>query len=216
MKNERLMLNLMWAFIGLSFIVTWVAFNSLPALIPMHWNIHGEIDSWYPKFPWAFLLPVMGVVIAALVTVLPKIDPRRENYEKFRIQFIYIRLSLVIFFVIMQMVILASSLGANFLRVDTVVKFMVGILFVVLGNVMPKIKNNFFVGIKTPWTLTNNTVWAKTHRHGGFVWFIIGMLMSVLAFIPGTRSAAAYFILVAIAAIEPIVYSWLQYKREAQ
>ena len=206
------MVRLMWAFASLPVVVTFFVFGSLPAEIPMHWNIYGEIDAWYPKFPWVFIIPVIGIIITVMATVLPRIDPKKENYERFKPQYFIIRLMLVVFFAIMHMMIISISLGATFIKVDTIVKLLVGILFIVLGNLMPKFKQNYFIGIKTPWTLANEVVWTKSHRHGGFVWFFIGFVMSVLAFLPGKGSAIAYFTLIIIASIEPIIYSWVQFR----
>jgi len=214
MKNEKALMRLMWVIALIPVIVTLFVFSGLPEQIPMHWNIHGEINAWYPKFPWAFMIPVVGIVITLLATLLPKIDPKKENYDRFKKQYLIIRLMLVAFFAIIQMVIISTSMGATFVKVDTIVKFLIGILFIVLGNLMPKFKQNYFLGIKTPWTLANEVVWAKTHRHGGFVWFIAGLIMSVLAFLPGFGSAVIYFAVILFASLEPIFYSWLLYQRQ--
>ena len=214
MKNEKALMRLMWVIALIPVIVTLFVFSGLPEQIPMHWNIHGEINAWYPKFPWAFMIPVVGIVITLLATLLPKIDPKKENYDRFKKPYLIIRLMLVAFFAIIQMVIISTSMGATFVKVDTIVKFLIGILFIVLGNLMPKFKQNYFLGIKTPWTLANEVVWAKTHRHGGFVWFIAGLIMSVLAFLPGFGSAVIYFAVILFASLEPIFYSWLLYQRQ--
>lgn len=213
MKNEKTLLRVMWAVALLPLLITIFVFNSLPAEIPMHWNVHGEIDAWYPKFPWAFMAPVLGIIITIMATLLPRIDPKKENYDKFKRQYFIIRLILVAVFALLQMVTIFISLGATFIKVDTIVKLMIGILFIVVGNMMPKFKQNYFVGIKTPWTLNNEAVWAKTHRHGGFVWFAAGLLMSVLAFLPGVGSAVVYFSVILIVSIEPIIFSWFQYRK---
>ncbi|AET67642.1 putative integral membrane protein [Desulfosporosinus orientis DSM 765] len=212
MKNEKIFLRLMWIIALLPFLITIAVYGRLPQEIPMHWNIHGEIDAWYPKFPWAFLMPLTGLGIPLLVSVLAKIDPKKENYGRFKETYVIIRFILVAFFAVMQFVVIATSLGATFIKVDTMIKLMIGILFIVLGNLMPKFKQNYFMGIKTPWTLADETVWAKTHRHGGFVWFAAGFIMSVLAFLPGLITAGIYFGLVLVVALEPIIYSWLKYK----
>ena len=153
MKNEKKAMKLMWVLAVLPLLLTLVVFKRLPDQVPMHWNIHGEVDSWYPKFPGAFLLPLFGVGITAIISILPKIDPKRENYEKFRSQYTIIRLILVAFFGIMQVMIIAISLGTTFISVDTIIKLLIGLLFIVLGNLMPKIKHNYFIGIRTPWTI---------------------------------------------------------------
>lgn len=214
MKNEKTLLRVMWAVALLPLLITIFVFNSLPAEIPMHWNVHGEIDAWYPKFPWAFMAPVLGIIITIMATLLPRIDPKKENYDKFKRQYFIIRLILVAVFALLQIVTIFISLGATFIKVDTIVKLMIGILFIVVGNMMPKFKQNYFVGIKTPWTLNNEAVWAKTHRHGGFVWFAAGFLMSVLAFLPGVGSAVVYFSVILIVSIEPIIFSWFQYRKQ--
>lgn len=216
MINERNMRRLIWAFALFPLLVTLIVFGRLPEEIPMHWNVHGDIDAFYSKLPWAFSLPLLGIIFTALFPVLSKIDPKKENYQKFKSQFLIIQLTLILFLAIMQGVIISISLGATFFSVDTLVKLLVGILIIILGNIMPKFKHNYFVGIKTPWTIANETVWAKTHRHGGYVWFIIGFLISILAFIPGTASAVVYFVLILGAAFEPIIYSWLKFKQEAK
>jgi uncharacterized membrane protein len=213
MKNEKTIIGLMWVLAVLPLVLTFVIFGKLPDQVPMHWNIHGEIDSWYPKFPGAFILPVFAIAITALISVLPKIDPKKENYERFRSQYLIIRLVLVVFFVIMQLIVIGVSMGATFIGVDTIVKLLVGLLFIVLGNFMPKIKHNYFMGIRTPWTIANETVWTKSHRHGGFMWFAAGIVMSVLAFIKGPVSAALYFAVIMITTLETTIYSWIQYKK---
>ena len=203
----------MWAIALLPVIITVVVFGRLPEEIPMHWNLHGEVDAWYPKFPWAFMIPMVGIAITIMLPTLPKIDPKKENYDRFKPQYFIIRLILVVFFAILQMVIITISMGATFIKMDMIVKLLLGILFVVIGNLMPKFKQNYFVGIKTPWTLANEVVWTKTHRHGGFVWFFIGFFMSVAAFLPGIGSAVVYFGLILIATVEPIIYSWIQFNK---
>lgn len=214
MKNEKVMMRLMWAMALIPLVITAFIYNSLPAEIPMHWNIHGDIDAWYPKFPWAFMAPLIGIAITLLVGILPKIDPKKANYDRFKEQYFLIRFLLVAFFAVLQFVTMSISLGATFIKVDTIIKLMLGILFIVLGNLMPKFKQNYFMGIKTPWTLDNEVVWAKTHRHGGFVWFIAGLIMTVLAFFPGNGSAYSYFAVIFISALEPILYSWVQHRRQ--
>ena len=153
-------------------------------------------------------------MIVLLMDALPKLDPKRENYDKFKPQYRFLKIFLLLFFAVVQFIVLGISLGADFIRVDLIIKLMVGIMLIVIGNLMPKLKNNYFVGIKTPWTLASESVWLKTHRHGGFVWFVTGLLLVILAFIPGSISAALYFSLIMVAAFEPIIYSYLCFKKE--
>ncbi len=215
MKNEKSMMRIMLVIAIIPLLITVVVFNRLPDLIPMHWNVNGQIDAYYPKFPYAFAAPVIGLMIVFFMGILPKFDPKRENYDKFKSQYQFIKIFMLLFFAVIQFITLSISLGADFIRVDMVIKLMVGIMFIVIGNLLPKLKHNYFVGIKTPWTIANESVWLRSHRHGGYVWFATGLALVVLAFIPGTISAAIYFILILIASFEPMIYSYLSYRKKA-
>lgn len=153
-------------------------------------------------------------LLNALLAFIPRLDPKKENYAKFAIQYRTIHLFLVALFCILQVITLSISLGATFIRVDFLLKLLIGGMFVLFGNMMPKLKFNYFVGIKTPWTLSSENVWNKSHRHGGLVWFVSGCLLIVLAFIPGTFSAILYFYIVILATVEPIGYSYILFKQE--
>jgi uncharacterized membrane protein len=191
-----------------------IFYNRLPENVPMHWNVYGQIDSFSPKFPGAFFIPLMEIFMTLVFVFLPKFDPKKENYAKFNKAYTVFMFVMVVFFTAIQLVILGVSMGADFIKVDTIVKLLVGLLILIIGNLMPKLKHNYFMGIKTPWTLSSESVWLKTHRHGGVVWFAAGVLMVLLAFIPGQISAAAYFSITIIAALEPILYSFLCYRKE--
>ncbi len=214
MKDEKGKWLIMVVTAVIPLLVTAVLFNRLPDLIPMHWDVNGQIDAYYPKFPWAFMAPVIGILIVLFMDILPKLDPKRENYDKFKSQYQYIKIFMLLFFVVIQFITISVSLGAAFIKVDMIIKLMVGIMFIFIGNLMPKLKHNYFVGIKTPWTIANESVWLKSHRHGGFIWFATGFALFGLAFIPGSISAAIYFSLILIASFEPIIYSYLCFRKE--
>ena len=214
MKNERNIYRILWALSAIPLVVTLVFYNILPENVPMHWNINGQIDSYSPKFPGAFFIPLMELFMTALFIFLPKLDPKKENYSKFKKTYTIFMFVMVVFFTSLQLVILGVSMGADFIKVDTMVKLFVGLMILIIGNLMPKLKPNYFVGIKTPWTLSNESIWVKVHRHGGIVWFVTGILLILLAFVPGELSARVYFALIMIAAFEPVIYSYLCYRKE--
>lgn len=193
-------------------VITAAVFNKLPEQIPMHWDINGNIDSWYPKFPGAFLLPGITILAAFLFMVLPNLDPKKENYEKFKKSYFIIQIFMIAFFTVLQIVIISVSLGSEFISVDFIVKFMIGIMFIIFGYLMPNLKHNYFLGIKTPWTYASEEVWNMSHKHGGYIWFIAGFILCALAFVQAGISAAIYFSLIMIAAFEPIVYSYIAFR----
>ncbi len=150
-----------------------------PERIPIHWNIHGQVDGWSGKASGLLLLPLIGLGLFILFLVLPAIDPKKENYEKFGDAYRVMFLSLILFMAGMQGVTLMAMWGWN---VDMGKAFPIlgGTFFVATGLVIGKVKSNWFVGIRTPWTLSSPLSWEKTHRAAGGV-FVIAGVASVLA-----------------------------------
>ncbi|MBC8061289.1 MAG: SdpI family protein [Clostridiaceae bacterium] len=214
MKESKLKYLVLYAIAVLPLIITLIVYDKLPNQIPMHWNAMGEIDSYGAKMPYAFLLPLIPILAPIMMQLLPKIDPKKNNYKDFEGSYFAIILASVLVFVSLNFITLTTALGNNTMKVDVFVKLMMGVLFVVIGNVMPKLKHNYFVGVKTPWTLSSEQVWYKTHRLSGVLWFIAGFLMIGLSFIGGSISAALYFGIIMAVSFCPVIYSYILYKKE--
>ncbi|MCR4436115.1 MAG: SdpI family protein [Clostridiales bacterium] len=213
-KNNKVRIWILWGLAAVPMLMSAAVYPFLPDEIPLHWNALGQVDRIGAKFPGAFILPAICLLLPLLMGILPRLDPRRENYEKFSGAYYWMRVCFVVVFGIINAVVLLICLGLASIPVDYIVKLLVGIMIMVIGNLMPKVKHNYFVGIKTPWTINSEDIWFATHRHGGMVWFAAGLAMSVLAFIPGTASAYAYFGVIIFAAFEPMVYSYLSYVKQ--
>lgn len=186
----------------------------LPERIPIHWNLQGEVDGWGGRAA-AFLAPAIGTALAALlVLVLPRIDPRRANWEKWREELWLLVNVLVLFTAWMHAVSLGSALGW---RVDTgrAVLGGIGVLLVAVGNYLPRIRSNWFVGIRTPWTLTSERVWRDTHRVAGRAFVAAGVVMALAALAALSFAHLASLAAVALAVVVPVVYSYLAFRREA-
>ncbi len=188
-----------------SYVLSFIAIPYLPNEVAIHWNAAGEPDNFMNKWWGALLLPLLLTGMTFLLIYLPKIDPRKENYEKFeKVYRIFLHV-LVIFFVSLHVVTLAYNIGIS-VQVDVVVPLGVGLLFIVLGNYMPKIKPNYFFGIRTPWTLDNEVVWQKTHRVGGKVFVIMGVLITLTIFVESVWR----FILLLIIVFSGTIYMFVQ------
>lgn len=211
--NEKNKHILLWVLAVVPLIVTILYYDKLPEKIPMHWNTLGEVDRMDNKFPGAFIMPVLVLAIPLMMAFLPKIDPRRANYTAFKGAYYWFQLCFVVLFGSMSIFVLMVSLGYNIIRVDTFVKLVVGIMITVFGNLMPKLKNNYFAGIRTPWTLANEEVWFSTHRLAGKMWFAAGIVMIALSFIPGQVTAILYFSTIILAAFIPVVYSYFRFRK---
>jgi len=201
------------ALIALTFIVSLYFYPSLPNKIPSHWNVSGEIDGYSGRFFGAFGIPLMNLAFYFLFLFLPYFDPKKENYEKFPAAYQSIRYSFHILFVGIQAMVLLVALGYH-INVGMFVVLGVSLLFVVIGNVMGKFKHNYFVGIKTPWTLANEEVWTKTHRMAAPLWVVGGIISAIFEIFGGAAASfIALMVIVSVISIVPIVYSYVIFKK---
>lgn len=157
------------------------SWSRVPDRIPVHWNAAGEVDGYGGKFAGLLLTPLIAVGVYSLFFIMPKLDPGNRNYESFGKAYWALRMALMAYFAVLYGAMLASIFGSP-LNMTTVVLLAVGVLFVTIGNVMSKIRPNFFVGIRTPWTLSSRESWDKTHRLGGWLFIAEGVLFMALAF----------------------------------
>lgn len=202
--------------IACSILLTIIVYNKLPDLVPTHWNTMGEIDKYSPKAFGAFMAPVIMIFTWSGMKFLPKIDPRKKNYEKFDKSYSVIVSILLTFFLVIHAVTLLAALGYS-ISIEKIIPLIVGVLFIVIGNYLPKSKSNFFYGIKTPWTLSSEVSWRKTHRLGGKLFVVAGIVCILTSFLlNGNIKAVVFFIAIMIAAIVPIVASYFYAKNDKE
>ena len=188
-----------------------VVYPSLPAQVPTHWGMDGQVDDYTEKMPGAFLAPVLGLGIWLLLVGLRRIDPRSRNYDRFDDTFWLIGNVLGVFMAGITVATLGYALGWP-IAMERVVLGGVGLLLLVLGNVMPRLRSNFWMGVRTPWTLSSDQVWRDTHRVAGRT-MVAGGLITLLALLfPGEYRiwiALAGFV---IAGFIPVVYSYFSWR----
>lgn len=195
------------------FIISLILYPFLPDKIPMHWNFKGEIDRYGSKFEGAFLIPFMTLGFYLLFLFLPYLDPKEENYKRFEMVYQFIKYAFVILFSIMHYsVFIATLFGVRDL-IPKIIPLTVGIFFILLGNYMPRIKPNWFVGIRTPWTLSDEEVWRKTHRLGGYLFIISGLLIILAGFLPSYWNFIVLMVAIFLSSVISIIYSFVIYKR---
>ena len=197
-----------------AFLITIALYNKLPDLVPIHWNISGEIDKYGTKILGAFMVPVIMMLTWFGMKYLPKIDPKKNNYERFEKSYSIIVSSLMTFFLVLHVVILSASMGYK-VSIDTIVPSIVGILLIIIGNYLPKSKSNYFYGIKTPWTLSSEISWRKTHRLGGKLFIISGIIIILSSFLlDGNIKVAIIMVTIFTAAIVPTIASYFYAKKD--
>lgn len=190
-------------------IVQWF-YDRLPDPFPTHWNWRGEADHFTPK-PWGpWLLPAAQLGVWALLAVVPAMSPAGYKIEKFRATYDRLLVLIVGFFTVLNALCVAQALGGHFdMRRGPFV--LIGALFVVLGNVLGKTTRNFFVGVRTPWTLASPEVWSRTHRLAGWVFVLGGFVMMAGALLIA-HAAVVVIAVTAVTALVPVVYSYVIYR----
>ena len=209
-KNKSNIYNLL--IIIATFLLGILMYNKLPESIPIHWNFAGEVDGYGNKFIGTFMVPLIMIALWLAMIYLPKIDPKKENYNKFDKSYKLFQSILLTFFFIMQIIVVLSAMGYN-ISINRLMPIVLGVLMILIGNYIPKAKSNFFYGIKTPWTLSSEVSWRKTHRLGGKLFVLSGLISIVSQFIFNANIAGIiFFVSTFIAAIVPTVASYFYAK----
>lgn len=208
LKKDWLILIL----IVLGFALGGYFYPSLPDRVPVHWNANGDINGYGSKLFGAFGLPLINLGMYLMFILLPNIDPKKKNYNNFMSTYQFLKYLLIIFFLGIQLMTLLIATGVV-VNKPILVQIMISLLFILLGNVMGRLKPNYFVGIKTPWTLANEDVWKKTHRLAAPLWVIGGILNILLSFTGTNSNGIAFMIIVAVISIVPVGYSYFIYQK---
>ena len=167
----------------LSFAVGFFALPLLPAKAPIHWNIEGKANGFGPAWMAAFLVPIMIAFVAGLFFVIPKIEVRKDNLKKFESSYWLLALGLCVAFFAIFLLSLAPNFGYNF-NMSFAVLGVIALLFIFMGLLMPSFKQNYFVGVRTPWALADERVWDATHKFSSKVFIAAGVLFALCAFLP--------------------------------
>ena len=201
-----------WVLLALDLAVSVYVYPHLPPRVPIHWDWRGQADRWGSPFSGAFLSFFITLALYFLLLVIPALDPRRANYARFTDTYRFLRLVLVLFMVGLHWATLAGSLGWP-VPMDRVVMAGVSALFLVLGNVMGRIRPTWFVGIRTPWTLSDEGVWTRTHRLGGRVWVAAGLAGITGGLMGGPAARVVFLTAMGAAVLIPVVYSYIDFRK---
>ena len=211
MKNKRFLIPFILVSL-LPLLLVAVFYTQLPQEIPMHWDFNGHVT--YQSRSQIWWLAGISLIMGIVLYLLPKIDPRKANYQRFEGAYTACCLVIQLFMTLMTGVILVESFAPGSLSVEKVVIGAMGLLFVFLGNFMPKIKSNYFIGFRTPWALSNPDVWNKTQRLGGLLFVLAGLVSMALALLPFSSELRLGILLGAltVACIIPTIAScyWFQ------
>ena len=191
-----------------------LVYSHLPARVVTHWGANGQPNGYSSRFVAVLLIPATILFTWGLMRGLPVIDPRRANYAKFQGTYDLIVNAVVTLLAVVQVGVLGSALGwpmpdPRYLAMGTT-----GVLTLILGNVLPRARSNWWFGIRTPWTLSSETVWTKTHRVGGYMLSAAGVLILLSMFLPPAMGMTVLLVSVVGASLGATVYSYFVWKQE--
>lgn len=205
-----------WILCALMFLISLAVYPQLPEQIPLHFNAAGTVDGTGPRLT-IFMFPCVTAFLLGVAAISPRIDPRQDNYRKFRRQYRQLHFVLALLFFLLELYTIAICFWPGLtetLSMGTWMPALIGALLAYCGNAMPKFKHNFFVGIKTPWTLADENVWYLTHRFSGKVFVVCGVLMMLAAFLPPAKKTVFFFFLILMMILLPTLYSYLAFRRQ--
>ncbi len=186
-----------------------LSYANMPSQVAIHWNAAGEADGYSSRLVAALVGPVGAALICCLMWVIPKISPKGFSTKEFAGVLHIFQLVMVIFMLGVGGIIVLTALGYE-VSVEKVVPAAIGALLIVLGNYLSKVRKNFFVGIRTPWTLASDEVWARTHRFAGYCFVVSGLALIGA----GLTGAGLIPIVIAASAVSllPVAYSFVLYR----
>jgi len=194
-----------------SFLIGIYSYGHFPDKIASHWNSSGLVDGFMSKFWGIFLIPLLSIALFLLFIYLPKLDPLKKNYKSFSNYYDSFILVMIVFLFYAYLLTILWNFGFSF-NMSLALIPALGFLFFYIGIILKKLKRNWFIGIKTPWTVSSDKVWEKTHKLGSTLFKISGIITIIGVFFPGY---IIWFTLVPVilSSIWLIIYSYLEYKK---
>jgi uncharacterized membrane protein len=205
---------LIWAIIAIQIIVAVYGYAVLPDTVPIHWGLNGQANGYGPKWMGTFLYPLMSAGIYVLIRVLmvagPRLGGRENTAANLQIGKLVV-VGIMLLLLIIQLSTMAQALSVRF-DMNMVVMLALSVLFIFMGNYMGKVRRNFWMGIRTPWTLASSVTWERTHRLGGWLFVAVGLIGIPCSFIPALRLWAIIVPVIAVI-IFLHAYSYVCYQR---
>ena len=200
------------AIILLPFAYLAYIWNELPVQVPMHWNAKGEIDRYGDRTELLLLPFLLPVLVYLIFLVVPKIDPKNK-LNKMGNKLQTLKVLMTTFMSMLALFLIYSAKNESFANPNYIV-LSVGVLYIILGNYFKTIKPNYFIGIRTPWTLENESVWKTTHQLSGKMWFAGGIIVVLSSLLLDKQfNFILFFIITGIITIIPVVYSYVKFRK---
>lgn len=214
--NTKVTTIIVLTLIAIAVVVGLLLWNQLPEQMASHWNVNNEVDGYISKFWGVFLMPLVTLGMFALFVVLPNIDPLKANIEQFRNTFNWFIVLIIGFMVYVHALTLVWSLGYQNFKFSSALLPSFGVLFIFIGYMLRQAKRNFFIGIRTPWTLSSDSVWDKTHQTGSVLFMLSGAFAIAGSFFGGMTAFWLLFVPLIGSTIFLVIYSYVLYRNETK
>lgn len=211
MKDKHPLLITSFILSVVSLVLTCVIYSSLPAEIAIHFGLSGEANGFGPRII-IFFTGLLPFFLLGLFIIVPRIDPRKQSYkqhDKVYQLFIFLTL-LILFFVHWSIILIAFDIP---IAINKFIPVIIGLLFIIMGNYMPRIRSNYTLGIRTPWALENTDNWRITQRTGGYCFIVAGLLFLLGIFFSATIQGILFGISIAVILIVPTLVSYINFKK---
>lgn len=181
--------------VGGAFVVAMLAVSAwawpqIPAdaEIPIHWGLDGQPDGFGPKWVGLLGIPLVGAATVGLLALVPRIEPRRRNLERSGTAYVAIGIVVIAFLAVLHLFAVLAALG-NEADIAALATIGSGVTFIVIGNFLGKTRSSWFFGIRTPWTLSSERSWTRTHRAGGVAFIVVGVIVVLATIVLGAEAA---------------------------
>jgi uncharacterized membrane protein len=202
--------------IALALLAGVALWDQLPDQMASHWNVNDTVDGTMSKFWGVYLMPLITLGMLVLFLVIPGIDPLKANIAQFRESFNLFIVVIVAFMLYVHGLTLAWSLGYQDFKMSEAMLPFMGVLFIAIGFMLRKARRNFFIGIRTPWTLSSDSVWDKTHQLGSILFMAAGALAIIGGFFGGITAFWLMFIPLIGSSLFLVIYSYVLYRGETK
>ena len=212
--NKYLKEVVLWVIIVIPYIYLYTVWNSLPESVPTHFDLAGNPNDWSSKTSLIFIVGALSIGMYLLMVVIPYLDPKKK-LDQMGGKYYNFRFLLTVFFSVLATYLVYIGKEGS-IKNPKILLSLIGFLIAMIGNYFQTVRPNYFIGIRTPWTLESEQTWKKTHRLGGRMWMAGGVLIVLLSFFIASKTAfmIAFFTIIAIISIVPVVYSYFEFQKE--
>ena len=202
-----IVLNLVAALFGLAVM------GRLPEQVASHWDAHGAVNGYSSRLVLVLLVPLMSLVMAVVLAYAPTLDPKRRNFPLHAGAYWVVTNVILAFLAMMHVLLIGFNLGWP-MNINLVLGIGLGILFIVLGNLLTRVRPNWIFGVRTPWTLSSDLSWRETHRVAGYGFVVAGVVTLITGFVAPKSVLIVMLVCIGIAATASIVWSYVAWKRD--